>query len=147
VQGYSQVEGMYYEDTFAPVARLEAIRLLLAYTSFHDFKLYQMDMKSAFINGPLKKVVAYVAQPLGFEDPHYPDHVYLLHKALYGLKQAPRAWYEFLRDFLLKDGFSMGKVDSTLFTKRVKGVAFSYVTYMLMILSLVVLVKCITSNF
>jgi hypothetical protein len=76
-----------------------------------------------------------------------PDHVYLLHKALYGLKQAPRAWYEFLRDFLLKDGFSMGKVDSTLFTKRVKGVAFSYVTYMLMILSLVVLVKCITSNF
>jgi hypothetical protein len=71
VQGYSQVKGMYYEDTFALVARLEAIRLLLAYTSFHDFKLYQMDMKSAFINGPLKKVVAYVAQPSGFEDPHY----------------------------------------------------------------------------
>ena len=78
-------------------------------------------MKSAFLNGPLKEV-AYVAQPPGFEDRRHPNHVYLLHKALYGLKQAPRAWYEYLRDFLLADGFSMGKVDSTLFAKRVKGV-------------------------
>ena len=119
-QGFAQIEGMDYEDTFAPVARLEAIRLLLAYASFHNFKLYQMDVKSAFLNGPLKEE-AYVAQLPGFEDPRHPDHVYVLHKALYGLKQAPRAWYEFLRDFLLKDGFCMGKVDSTLFTKRVKG--------------------------
>ena len=111
---------MDYEDTFAPMARLEAIRLLLAYASFHDFKLYQMDVKSAFLNGPLKEV-AYVAQPPDFEDPKFPNHVYRLHKALYGLKQAPRAWHEHLRDFLLKDGFEIGKVDSTLFTKRVKG--------------------------
>ena len=119
-QGFAQIEGMDYEDTFAPMARLEAIRLLLAYASFHNFKLYQMDVKSAFLNGPLKEV-AYVAQPPGFEDSRHPEHVYLLHKALYGLKQAPRAWYEYLRDFLLKDGFSVGKVDCTLFTKRVKG--------------------------
>ncbi|KAK1661354.1 hypothetical protein QYE76_049513 [Lolium multiflorum] len=119
-QGFAQIEGMDFEDTFAPVARLEAIRLLLAFASFHNFKLYQMDVKSAFLNGPLKET-AYVAQPPGFEDPCRPNHVYLLHKALYGLKQAPRAWYEFLRDFLLHDGFCMGTVDSTLFTKRVKG--------------------------
>ena len=120
-QGFAQIEGMDYEDTFAPVARLEAIRLLLAFASFHNFKLYQMDVKSAFLNGPLKET-AYVAQPPGFEDPCRTNHVYLLHMALYSLKQAPRAWYEYLRDFLLKDGFSMGTVDSTLFTKRVKGV-------------------------
>ncbi|KAK1612343.1 hypothetical protein QYE76_036016 [Lolium multiflorum] len=119
-QGFAQIEGMDFEDTFAPVARLEAIHLLLAFASFHNFKLYQMDVKSAFLNGPLKET-AYVAQPPGFEDPCRPNHVYLLHKALYGLKQAPRAWYEFLRDFLLHDGFCMGTVDSTLFTKRVKG--------------------------
>jgi hypothetical protein len=96
-QGFAQIEGMDYEDTFAPVARLEAIRLLLAYASFHNFKLYQMDVKSAFLNGPLKEE-AYVAQPPGFKDPVYPNHVYRLHKALYGLKQAPRAWYEYLSD-------------------------------------------------
>ncbi|KAK1653507.1 hypothetical protein QYE76_071312 [Lolium multiflorum] len=120
VQGFAQIEGMDFEDTFASVARLEAIRLFLAFASFHNFKLYQMDVKSAFLNGPLKET-AYVAQPPGFEDPRRPNHVYLLHKALYGLKKAPRAWYEFLRDFLLHDGFCMGTVDSTLFTKRVKG--------------------------
>ncbi|KAK1594663.1 hypothetical protein QYE76_008235 [Lolium multiflorum] len=121
--GFAQIEGMDFEDTFAPVARLEAIHLLLAFASFHNFKLYQMDVKSAFLNGPLKET-AYVAQPPGFEDPCRPNHVYLLHKALYGLKQAPHAWYEFLRDFLLHDGFCMGTVDSTLFTKRVKGGLF-----------------------
>ena len=119
---------------------------MLAYASFHNFKLYQMDVKSAFLNGPLKEV-AYVAQPPGFEDPRFPERVYLLHKALYGLKQAPRAWYEYLRDFLLANGFSVGKVDSTLFTKRVKGVACSYAKFMLMILSLVELTKNITNLF
>ena len=122
-KGFSQVEGMDFEETFAPVARLEAIRIMLAYASFHNFKLYQMDVKSAFLNGPINEEV-YVAQPPGFEDPHHPDHVYKLHKALYGLKQAPRAWYEHLRDFLLKNGFEIGKVDSTLFTKGVKGGLF-----------------------
>jgi hypothetical protein len=84
VNGFAQIEGMDYEDTFVPVARLEAICLLLSYTSYHDFKLYQMDVKSAFINGPLKEE-AYVDQPLGFKNPNFPNRVYKLHKALYGL--------------------------------------------------------------
>jgi hypothetical protein len=90
VKGYSQVEGLDFEETFAPEARLESIRILLADTTHHDFKLYQMDVKSAFLNGPIKEEV-YVEQPPGFEDQEYPYHVYKLHKALYGLNQAPRA--------------------------------------------------------
>jgi hypothetical protein len=119
VQGFAKIEGMDYEDTFAPVARLEDTRILLAYASFHNFKLYQMYVESDFLNRTLKEE-EYVAQPSGFEDSHHPDYVYLLHKAPYGLKQAPCAWYEFLRDFVLNDGFSVGRVDSTLFTKWVK---------------------------
>ena len=87
-QGFSQVEGIDYGETFTPVARLESIRILLAYANHHNFKLQQMDVKSAFLNGPLSELV-YVKQPPGFEDPHFPDHVYRLNKALYGLKQAP----------------------------------------------------------
>jgi hypothetical protein len=105
------------------VARLEAIRMLLAFAIHHDFKLYQMDVKSAFLNGPLSKRV-YVEQPPGFEDPKHPHHVYKLHKALYGLKQAPRAWYECLKDFLLKQGFEIGKADATLFTRKIKNDIF-----------------------
>ncbi|KAK1663544.1 hypothetical protein QYE76_051703 [Lolium multiflorum] len=92
-QGYSQVEGVDFGDTFAPVARLESIRILLAFAAHYGFKLQQMDVKSAFLNGPLHEEV-YVKQPPGFEDPHFPDHVFKLNKALYGLKQAPRAWFE-----------------------------------------------------
>jgi hypothetical protein len=77
-----------------------------------------MDVKSAFLNGPLQEEV-YVEQPLGFEDSKFPNHVYKLHKALYGLKQAPRAWYECLKDFLLKNGFEIGKANSTLFIQRI----------------------------
>jgi hypothetical protein len=99
-KGYSQVEGLDFDETYAPVARLESIRILLAYVTYHDFKRYQMDVKSVFLNGPIKEEV-YVEQPLGFEDSEYPNHVYKLSKALYGLKQAPRAWYECLRDFLI----------------------------------------------
>jgi hypothetical protein len=113
---YSQVEGLDFDETNAPVARLESIRILLAYATYHDFKLYQMDVKSAFLNGPIKEGV-YVEQPPGFEDSEYPTHVYKLSKALYGLKQAPRAWYECLRDFLLTNGFKINKADPTLFTK------------------------------
>jgi hypothetical protein len=105
-----------FGETYAPVARLESIHILLAYATYHGFKLYQMDVKSAFLNGPIKEEV-YVEQPPGFEDSKYPNHVYKLSKALYGLKQAPRAWYECLRDFLIANGFKVGKVDPTLSTK------------------------------
>jgi hypothetical protein len=122
-KGYSQVAGLDFEETFAPVARLESIRILLAYAAHHSFRLFQMDVKSAFLNGPIKEEV-YVEQPSGFEDDNYPDHVYKLSKALYGLKQAPRAWYECLRDFLIPNAFKVGKVDPTLFTKTCNGDLF-----------------------
>jgi hypothetical protein len=92
-KGYSQVEGLDFDETFGPVARLESIRILLTYTTHHDFKLYQMDVKSAFLNGSIKEEV-YVEQPLSFKDKKYPNHVYVLHKTLYVLKQALRVWYE-----------------------------------------------------
>jgi hypothetical protein len=116
-KGYSQVEGLDFDETYAPVARLESIRILLAYATYHGFKLYQMDVKSAFLNGPIKEEV-YVEQPPSFEDSEYPNHVYKLSKVIYGLKQAPRAWYECMRDFLITNGFKVGKVDPTLFTRR-----------------------------
>jgi hypothetical protein len=122
-KGFSQVEGLDFGETFAPVARLEAIRILLAYASHHEMKLYQMDVKSAFLNGFINELV-YVDQPPGFEDPRYPNHVYRLSKALYGLKQAPRVWYERLRDFLIEKSFIIGKVDTTLFTKKLNGEIF-----------------------
>ncbi|WVZ84461.1 hypothetical protein U9M48_031491 [Paspalum notatum var. saurae] len=113
-QGFCQKEGIDYEETFAPVARLEAIRILLAFTASKGFKLQQMDVKSSFLNGFIEEEV-YVRQPLGFESARFPDRVYKLRKALYGLKQAPRAWYSRLKSFLLKSGFVMGSVDKTLF--------------------------------
>ena len=119
-QGYNQEEGIDYEETFAPVARLESIRMLLAFASHKEFILYQMDVKSAFLNGYIVEEV-YVEQPPGFQDHKYPNYVFKLKKALYGLKQAPRAWYDRLSKFLLQNGFSIGKVDTTLFTKT-KGV-------------------------
>ncbi|KAJ9541588.1 hypothetical protein OSB04_028094 [Centaurea solstitialis] len=116
-QGYRQEEGIDYDETFAPVARLEAIRLFLAYAAHMNFKVFQMDIKNAFLNGKLNEEV-YVAQPPGFVDPKFPDHVYKLNKALYGLKQAPRVWYDTLSTFLLSKGFVRGKIDSTLFLKK-----------------------------
>jgi len=116
VQGYNQEEGIDYEETFAPIARIEAIRILIAFTSYMEFKLYQMDVKSAFLNGYLKEEV-YVMQPPGFENNEYPKHVSKLDKTLYGLKQAPRAWYERLSNFSLENGFRRGKVDNTFFLK------------------------------
>jgi hypothetical protein len=106
-KGYAQVAGLDFEETFAHVARLESIRILLAYATHHSFKLFQMDVKSAFLNGPIKEEV-YVEQPPVFEDDKYPDHVYKLSKALYGLKKALRAWYECL-DFLISKAFKVGK--------------------------------------
>jgi len=116
VQGYNQEEGIDYEETLAPVSRIEAIRILIAFAAFMEFKLYQIDVKSAFLNGYLKEEV-FVMQPPGFENTEFPNHVFKLDKALYGLKQAPRAWYERLSNFLLENGFRRGKVDTTLFLK------------------------------
>jgi hypothetical protein len=116
-QGYSRKEGIDYEETFAPVAHLEAIRILLSFSVAKGFKLHQMDVKSAFLNGVLEEVV-YVRQPPGFESEKYPHQVYKLRKVLYGLKHAPRAWYGRLRGFLFERGFEMGKVDQTLFLLR-----------------------------
>ncbi|GKD68483.1 putative ribonuclease H-like domain-containing protein [Tanacetum coccineum] len=118
-QGYTQEEGIDYDEVFAPVARIEAIRLFLAYASFKDFVVYQMDVKSAFLYGKIEEEV-YVCQPPGFEDPDFPDRVYKVEKALYGLHQAPRAWYETLSTYLLDNGFQRGKIDKTLFIKRHK---------------------------
>ncbi|GJZ18956.1 retrovirus-related pol polyprotein from transposon TNT 1-94 [Tanacetum coccineum] len=110
-QGYNQQEGIDYDETYAPVARLESIRILLAYACALDFKLFQMDVKSAFLNGFINEEV-YVAQPSGFIDFAKPNHVYRLKKALYGLKQAPKAWYDRLKAFLIKHDYTMRMVDN-----------------------------------
>jgi hypothetical protein len=125
---YAQVAGLDFEETFAPVARLESIQILLAYAAHHSFKLFQMDVKSTFLNEPIKEEV-YVEQPPGLEDDRYPDHLYKLSKALYGLKQAPRARYECLRDFITTNAFKVGKADPTLFTKTCAGDLFVYQIY------------------
>nr|GEW20024.1 retrovirus-related Pol polyprotein from transposon TNT 1-94 [Tanacetum cinerariifolium] len=113
-------EGIDYEEVFAPVVRIKAIRLFLAYASFMGFMVYQMDVKSAFLYGTIEEEV-YVCQPLGFEDPDHPNKVYKVVKALYGLHQAPRAWYETLANYLLENGFQRGKIDQTLYLKKQKG--------------------------
>nr|GFA59193.1 putative ribonuclease H-like domain-containing protein [Tanacetum cinerariifolium] len=119
-QGHTQEEGIDYEEVFTSVARIEAIRLFLAYASFMGFMVYQMDVKSAFLYGTVEEEV-YVFQPSGFEDPDHPDKVYKVVKALYGLHQDPRAWYETLATYLLENGFQRGTIDQTLFIKKQKG--------------------------
>nr|GEW89677.1 putative ribonuclease H-like domain-containing protein [Tanacetum cinerariifolium] len=119
-QGHTQEEGIEYDEFFAPVSRIKAIQLFLAYASFMGFMVYQMDVKSAFLYETIKEEV-YVCQPLGFKDPDYPDKVYKVVKVLYGLHQAPRAWYETLANYLLENGFQRGKIDQTLFIKKQKG--------------------------
>ncbi|GJS47591.1 retrovirus-related pol polyprotein from transposon TNT 1-94 [Tanacetum coccineum] len=116
-RGYRQEEGIDFEESFAPVARLEAIRIFLAFAAHMNMVIYQMDVKTAFLNGNLREEV-YVSQPDGFVDPDKPNHVYKLKKALYGLKQAPRAWYDMLSSFLISNDFSKGSVDPTLFIRR-----------------------------
>ncbi|GJX86757.1 putative ribonuclease H-like domain-containing protein [Tanacetum coccineum] len=127
-QGYTQEEGIDYDEVFAPVARIESIRLCLAYASFKDFVVYQMDAKSAFLYGKNEEEV-YVCQPLGFEDLDFPDRVYKVEMALYGLHQAPRALYETLSTYLLDNGFERGKINKTLFIKRQKGDIFLVQVY------------------
>nr|GEU82165.1 retrovirus-related Pol polyprotein from transposon TNT 1-94 [Tanacetum cinerariifolium] len=116
-KGYQQEEGINFEESFAPVARIEAIRIFIANAASKNMTIYQMDVKTAFLNGELKEEV-YVSQPEGFVDPDHPTHVYRLKKALYGLKQAPQAWYDTLSRFLLDNNFSKGAVDPTLFTHK-----------------------------
>nr|GEZ86996.1 retrovirus-related Pol polyprotein from transposon TNT 1-94 [Tanacetum cinerariifolium] len=116
-RGYRQEEGIDFEESFAPVARLEAIRIFPAYAAHRNMFVYQMDVKTAFLNGNLREDV-YVGQPDGFVDPDNPNHVYKLQKALYGLKQASRAWYDMLSSFLLSQDFSKGSVDPTLFIRK-----------------------------
>ncbi|GJR26961.1 putative ribonuclease H-like domain-containing protein [Tanacetum coccineum] len=118
-QGHRQEEGIDYDEVFAPVARIEAIRIFLAFASYIGFIVYQMDVKSAFLYGTIDEEV-YVSQPPGFIDPMYPKKVYKVVKALYGLHQAPRAWYATLSNFLLKNGYRRGAIDKTLFIKKDK---------------------------
>nr|GFA62198.1 copia protein [Tanacetum cinerariifolium]GFA62216.1 copia protein [Tanacetum cinerariifolium] len=118
-QGHTQEEGIDYDEVFAPVARIEAIRLFLAYASFNDFVVYQMNVKSVFLYGRIAEEV-YVCQPPGFEDPNFLDKVYKVEKALYRLHQALRAWYETLSTYLSENSFHRGQIDKTLFIKRHK---------------------------
>ena len=103
-KGYNQEEGIDFDETYAPVAHLESIQMILAFASFMDFKLYQMDIKSAFLNGFTNEEV-YVEQPPSFENESFPNHVFKLKRALYGLKQAPHAWYDRLKTYLTDSVF------------------------------------------
>jgi len=116
-KGYNQEEGIDYDETFAPIARLEAVRLLLSFACMNGFRLFHMDVKSTSLNGIVNEEI-FVSQPPGFEDHQYPNHVYKLKKALYGLKQATRQWYERLSCFLLCHQYERGKIYKTLFIKE-----------------------------
>nr|GEY98692.1 retrovirus-related Pol polyprotein from transposon TNT 1-94 [Tanacetum cinerariifolium] len=116
-QGHRQEDGIDYDEVFSLVARIESIRLFLAFSSYMGFMVYQMDVKSAFLYGEIKEEV-YVTQPKGFKDPYNPKHVYKVVKALYGLRQAPRAWYARLSTFLLKHNYRRGTINKTLFLKK-----------------------------
>ncbi|GKE41162.1 retrovirus-related pol polyprotein from transposon TNT 1-94, partial [Tanacetum coccineum] len=116
-KGYRQEKGIDFEESFAPVARIEAIRIFIANAASKNMIIYQMDVKTAFLNGELKEEV-YVSQPEGFIYPDHLTHVYRLKKDLYGLKQAPWVWYDTLSRFLLDNKSSKGAVDPTLFTRK-----------------------------
>jgi hypothetical protein len=144
VKGFSQVEGLDFGETFAPVARLEAIRILLAYASHHEIKLYQMDVKSAFLNGFINELV-YVGQPPGFEDPRYPNHVYRLSKALYGLKQALEHGMSTSGTSSLRRDLLLGRL-TLHYSPRSLMERSSFVKSMLMILSSAQQMKIIARN-
>ncbi|GJW62417.1 putative ribonuclease H-like domain-containing protein [Tanacetum coccineum] len=116
---YIEKKAIDYDEVFAPVARIEAVRIFLAYASYMGFTVYQMDVKSAFLYGQIEEEV-YVCKPPGFEDLDHPDKVYKVVKALYGLHQAPRSWYDTLATYLLSNGFQRGQIDQTLFIKSQK---------------------------
>ncbi|GJU80460.1 retrovirus-related pol polyprotein from transposon TNT 1-94 [Tanacetum coccineum] len=116
-KGYRHEEGIDFEESFAPVAHLEVVQMFITYAAYKNITIFQMYVKTAFLNGPLKEEV-YVSQPEGFIEPEFPNHVYRLKKSLYGLKQAPRAWYDKLSYFLIQHGFTKGIFDPTLFIRR-----------------------------
>jgi len=116
-KGYNQEEGIDYDETFVPVARLEAVRLFLAFACMSGFKLFQIDMKNAFLNGIVNEEI-FVSQAPEFEDHLYPNYAYKFKNALYGLKQAPRKWYERLINFLLSHNYERGKIHKTFFIKK-----------------------------
>ncbi|GJS91822.1 retrovirus-related pol polyprotein from transposon TNT 1-94 [Tanacetum coccineum] len=136
-KGYAQEEGIDFEESFAPVARLEAVRIFVAHTAHKYFPIYQIDVKTAFLNGPLKEEV-YVAQPEGFIDPDHPEKVYLLRKALYGLKQASRAWYDELSNFL--------DVTIRAFTKRILDLKLQYFQTLIMLDALLLDKRILVGN-
>ncbi|GJR86950.1 retrovirus-related pol polyprotein from transposon TNT 1-94 [Tanacetum coccineum] len=117
VRGYRQEEGIDFEESFAPIARMEAIKIFLAYDAHKSFTVFHMDVKTVFLHGTLKEDV-YVCQPEGFIDADHPSHIYKLKKALYGLKEVPRVWYDELSMFLLQNHFFKGTIDLTLFISR-----------------------------
>jgi hypothetical protein len=139
------VEGLDFGETFAYVAHLDYIRILLAFATSKGYKLYKMDVKSAFLNGVIQEE-EFVRQPSGFENPKYPNRVWKLSKALYGLKQAPRAWYARLKTFFLEHGYVMGSVNKTLFSLNHCN-DFYLFSFMWMILSLVALLMCLCLAF
>ena len=144
-RGFCQKEGIDFEETFAPIARLEAIPIFLAFAAFKGFKVFQMDVKSAFLNGFIEEEV-YVKQPPGFENPKFPNRVYKLQKALYGLKQAPRAWYDRLKTFLLAQGFKWDVLIKLCSSCDLALISFWF-RYTWMILSLVALLTLLSPSF
>ena len=130
MQGYAQEEGIDYGETFSPIARMEGVRIMLAYASYKGFKVYQIDVKSAILNGILEEEV-YIEQPEGFADENNANMVCKLHIALYGLKQAPRALYERLHTYLVKIGFERTDDNNNLYMKidKEKGILISEIFY------------------
>ena len=122
-KGFSQAKGIDYDETFTLVSRLEAIRMFLAFAAHSNFKVYQMDVKSAFLNGDLDEEVC-VEQPLGFEDPDFLDFIYYLFKAIYGLKHAPRKWYDTLSSFLIENGFIRGVLKKLSLQRNIKMICY-----------------------
>ncbi|GJT52818.1 retrovirus-related pol polyprotein from transposon TNT 1-94 [Tanacetum coccineum] len=116
-KGYAQEEGIDFEESFAPVARLEAVRIFVAYAAHKSFPIYQMDVKTAFLNGPLKEEV-YVAQPEGFVDPDHPEKVYLLRKALLWIKAILRSWYDDFPTSMMSKGFTYRSIDNVIQDKK-----------------------------
>jgi hypothetical protein len=127
-KGYAQVEGVDFDETFSPVARLEAIRMFLAFASYKSIKVYQMDVKYAFLNGNMEEEV-FIEHPEGFQLSENQDYVCKLKKSLYGLKQAPRAWYSRLDKYLQQQGFKRGTAESNIYIKEENGNMIIIVVY------------------